>query len=247
MGPQSSNTPTNLTLNSFARKGFAFLGWNTASDGSGTAYANGAPYAFDANIRLFAQWGKRPAIVTGLRVTQAALAEVSASWSPIPGPAASYEVSLLDRDDVRVGACSTQATSCTIDSVPVGRYSVTVTARVGGVTGKPALSTVTVISVAPTLRDWWRGTGSDAKRAYATVSVPRGADPSRVMVWTRAVRGGSTSWTSQPAVRDSWTCRYHPAGTVCMWKAVLPTRTKVKFSANGLFTEVVTIPRPKRS
>jgi uncharacterized repeat protein (TIGR02543 family) len=247
MGPQSSSSPTNLTLNSFTRTGYAFLGWNTASDGSGTAYANGAPYAFDANLRLYAQWGKRPAIVTGLRVAQVGPGEVSASWSPIPGPAATYEMSLLDRDDVKVGACSTQAKTCTLGSVSVGRYSVTVTASVGGVTGKPALSTVKVTSVPPTLRDWWRGTGTDAKRAYATVSVPRGADPSRVLVWTRVVRDGRTTWVSRPAVRDSWTCRYHTDGTVCLWKEVLPKPARVKFSANGLFTAVASYPRPRRA
>ena len=33
-----------------------FTGWNTAKDGSGTAYAPGGKYTNDANVTLFAQW-----------------------------------------------------------------------------------------------------------------------------------------------------------------------------------------------
>ena len=36
--------------------GFTFTGWNTASDGSGAAYADGATYAFTADTTLYAQW-----------------------------------------------------------------------------------------------------------------------------------------------------------------------------------------------
>ncbi len=40
-----------------------FTGWNTAEDGSGTAYAPGAPYAEDADVTLYAQW-EDPAVGT---------------------------------------------------------------------------------------------------------------------------------------------------------------------------------------
>ena len=36
---------------------YVFAGWNTAANGSGTAYANGASYAFTADLTLYAQWG----------------------------------------------------------------------------------------------------------------------------------------------------------------------------------------------
>jgi uncharacterized repeat protein (TIGR02543 family) len=39
-----------------ARTGYAFAGWNTAADGSGTNYAAGATYAGNANLSLFAKW-----------------------------------------------------------------------------------------------------------------------------------------------------------------------------------------------
>ncbi len=50
---------TALTTNTFTRTGYTFAGWNTASDGSGTSYANGAEVqnlSTGADITLYAQW-----------------------------------------------------------------------------------------------------------------------------------------------------------------------------------------------
>ena len=60
MSPQIANVPTALTLNTFTRSGYNFAGWNTAANGSGTAYANGATYSFAADITLYAQWTTLP-------------------------------------------------------------------------------------------------------------------------------------------------------------------------------------------
>ncbi len=56
MSPQTANVPTALTLNTFTRTRYSFSGWNTAANGTGTAYANGAAYSFAADITLYAQW-----------------------------------------------------------------------------------------------------------------------------------------------------------------------------------------------
>ena len=56
MTPQVANVPAALTLNTFTRTGYSFSGWNTAANGSGTAYADGATYSFAADITLYAQW-----------------------------------------------------------------------------------------------------------------------------------------------------------------------------------------------
>ena len=46
-----------LTTNGFARSGYTFGSWNTAADGSGTSYADGANYTMGAsNASLYAQW-----------------------------------------------------------------------------------------------------------------------------------------------------------------------------------------------
>ncbi|MFZ0769230.1 MAG: InlB B-repeat-containing protein, partial [Acidimicrobiales bacterium] len=56
MAPEHENTPTGLTVNAFTRAGYTFVDWNTAANGSGARYANGAIYPFTASITLFAQW-----------------------------------------------------------------------------------------------------------------------------------------------------------------------------------------------
>lgn len=53
---QVASVATSLTANVFSRSGFTFAGWNTAADGTGTAYADGASYDFAASTTLYAQW-----------------------------------------------------------------------------------------------------------------------------------------------------------------------------------------------
>lgn len=56
--PTTGSGPVTLATNSGAlvQSGSTFGGWNTASDGSGTAYAVGSPYTLNANITLYAVW-----------------------------------------------------------------------------------------------------------------------------------------------------------------------------------------------
>lgn len=56
MSSQSAASLTALTSNSFTRQSYSFNGWNTVADGSGTAYADGASYAFVDSATLYAQW-----------------------------------------------------------------------------------------------------------------------------------------------------------------------------------------------
>ncbi|TVQ95314.1 MAG: hypothetical protein EA399_18340, partial [Desulfovibrionales bacterium] len=48
----------NLASNTgnLARDGFTFAGWNTAADGTGTDYGEGATYTVDAALTLYAKW-----------------------------------------------------------------------------------------------------------------------------------------------------------------------------------------------
>jgi uncharacterized repeat protein (TIGR02543 family) len=46
----------NITANPFTNIGYRFVGWNTAADGSGTSYADGASLTPTANVHLYAQW-----------------------------------------------------------------------------------------------------------------------------------------------------------------------------------------------
>jgi uncharacterized repeat protein (TIGR02543 family) len=59
-------TAKELTANSFTRSGYTFAGWNAASDGTGTAYADKASVSdlsaiSGANVKLYAQWKAVPA------------------------------------------------------------------------------------------------------------------------------------------------------------------------------------------
>ena len=45
-----------LTANAFTRADYDFAGWNTAADGTGTAYADGADITASENVTLYAQW-----------------------------------------------------------------------------------------------------------------------------------------------------------------------------------------------
>ena len=54
----------NLTANAFTRTGYEFTGWNTASNGSGTSYADESSYTAPAEsagqtITLYAQWEEK--------------------------------------------------------------------------------------------------------------------------------------------------------------------------------------------
>jgi uncharacterized repeat protein (TIGR02543 family) len=55
---QTKDGGIDLTLSSTVptRTGYAFAGWNTKADGSGTNYASGAAFTGNANATLYAQW-----------------------------------------------------------------------------------------------------------------------------------------------------------------------------------------------
>ena len=58
MAPQTVNakTDTALNANTFTREGYNFLNWNTAADGTGGSYADGATVNLTENTTLYAQW-----------------------------------------------------------------------------------------------------------------------------------------------------------------------------------------------
>ena len=58
MTPQTvlEKTDTALTANAFTREGYNFLNWNTAADGTGDSYADGATVNLTENTTLYAQW-----------------------------------------------------------------------------------------------------------------------------------------------------------------------------------------------
>ena len=52
----TSGVAQRLTANTFTRPGYTFIGWNTAADGSGTAYRKDTNLTISRSITLYAQW-----------------------------------------------------------------------------------------------------------------------------------------------------------------------------------------------
>ena len=66
MAPQTvtAKKDTALTANTFTREGYNFLNWNTAADGTGDSYADGATVNLTENTTLYAQWELQKFTVT---------------------------------------------------------------------------------------------------------------------------------------------------------------------------------------
>ena len=78
MQAQSSSVQAALNANTFSNSGNSFAGWNTAANGSGTAYADQASYPFSASVTLYAQWTTNSQVVNTPQVTSDGL--VVTSW-----------------------------------------------------------------------------------------------------------------------------------------------------------------------
>ena len=66
MAPQTvtEKKDTVLNANTFTREGYNFLNWNTAADGTGDSYADGATVNLTENTTLYAQWELQKFTVT---------------------------------------------------------------------------------------------------------------------------------------------------------------------------------------
>lgn len=56
--PVKCVTEAEVTAEQPVRKGYSFVGWNTAKNGSGTSYAADATVELSAPVTLYAQWKK---------------------------------------------------------------------------------------------------------------------------------------------------------------------------------------------
>ena len=78
-----SHEATALRLNPFQIKsGYAFTGWNTASDGTGTPYKDAASYYFVTpnTVTLYAQWRRANAKLKLTKATRSARAGRNGPW-----------------------------------------------------------------------------------------------------------------------------------------------------------------------
>jgi uncharacterized repeat protein (TIGR02543 family) len=121
------NTSANLSSNGFTRTGFSFVGWNTATNGSGTVYANGASYLIGAgDVTLYAQWASTSTITSispgfGATVPGATVTIIGTNFNPT---AASNIVMF---GSVKATVTAATATSLTV-TAPLGASYERVTA-----------------------------------------------------------------------------------------------------------------------
>jgi uncharacterized repeat protein (TIGR02543 family) len=66
MATQTAGTSVGVNINRFTRTNYTFNGWNTAANGTGFAYTDGAIYSFQEDTTFYAQW---QAVVPTYRVT----------------------------------------------------------------------------------------------------------------------------------------------------------------------------------
>ena len=71
-----------LAGNQFSRVGYAFDGWNTAANGSGTDYADGEVATFAESLTLYAQWKAIPYAIT-ITSTEGGTAQAAVHGQPI--------------------------------------------------------------------------------------------------------------------------------------------------------------------
>lgn len=91
MADQRSLGAASLVANRFTRAGYTFTGWNTAADGSGTAYGEGQTYPFTSEVTLYAQWRPNPSPPVTSPVTnspQQSAPQASVAAPAAPSPAA---------------------------------------------------------------------------------------------------------------------------------------------------------------
>lgn len=142
--PAGSSVTVLGNSGALVRAGFAFGGWNTAADGSGTSYMPGATLVIgSANLTLFARWsatsvsGSSPTgggtITASLASPDAGCGFMSAQFIPLTGHAASPPAGSAPGGvtfpfglfDFTVGGCLAQGSSITVtvtypSAIPAG-------------------------------------------------------------------------------------------------------------------------------
>jgi uncharacterized repeat protein (TIGR02543 family) len=153
-------TALTLATNSgnLVKTGSTFAGWNTAANGSGTAYAVSASYTTEATVTLYAQWTALPVAPTittqplpqAVTVGQTARFTVVATGSPTP----TYQ--WLKNGVVIAGATDAAYVTPATAMVDNGaKFSVVVTNSLNSVTSEektltvsPAAQTITFAALA---------------------------------------------------------------------------------------------------
>ena len=198
---QSSTSATTLASNQFTRSGYTFSGWNSAANGSGTAWGAGATYSFSDDITLYAQWSLNAPTVTtapsisGTAQTGQTLTATDGSYvSGITPTIASRWQRSSDNTNWTDISGATAGTYTLTDS-DVGnyvRYAQTVTNTAGSITSTSAATTMVLSTNSVT-----GGSGSSSS-VGSMFTVPAGSTVYNVTL-TSSNLSGNFSFPSAPA------------------------------------------------
>jgi uncharacterized repeat protein (TIGR02543 family) len=123
----TAGTAKALTSNTtqITRTGYTFAGWNTAANGSGTPYANGASVTLYGDTILYAQWTPVKAGVPTVAIsgsagnTQITVAVTAATLSTTAGPASTFTVT--SSPGAFTCTITSPATTCTFTGLTNGQ------------------------------------------------------------------------------------------------------------------------------
>ncbi len=226
----TAGTSATLTANTYTKIGYTFAGWNTAADGTGNSYMNGASVTLYGNTTLYAQWAvvapgapSVTATTAGNTIATVTVTGVAASGTTI-GPATSFSVQayLSDGTTVVTGkTCTVLASasplSCEISGLTNGTTYKFIATAINTAGSKAGLiSTVTVIptpyvvtyspnggSVTPTTANYNLGTPVVLPLPTKTGNTFAGwNNPSNTSV---GIDGSSYSPTASITLTAQWT------------------------------------------
>ena len=131
------------SANLFTRAGYSFNGWNTETNGKGTAYNAGASIPTSANLTLYAQWTLDKPTISSSGTTTAVYGNTVTLTASTAATGASYQ---WYKGEIPDATTSSLTLSKVADS---GAYTVKITVGTDTATSKP--TTVTITKATPTV------------------------------------------------------------------------------------------------
>ena len=117
----------------FVKSGYAFTGWNTAANGSGTAIAASASYTPSGNVTLYAQWTRIPTPPAPLFTSPIAVAATGGVLNLTGSNLGSVTSITVDDLPATVSTASNGQVTVKLPTLAPGKYDITIKNADGGI------------------------------------------------------------------------------------------------------------------